>query len=113
MRVCLRTSCACWAVYDRGDAARRNRYRDAFTIALAVLPALFYWLFTSPVQMVVAGGLAQMLMLPLIGLAVVYLRHAHLPRELAPSTADDDGVLGVDGRDGQRCGVHVWMTVAT
>ncbi len=71
--------------YDRGDAARRNRYRDAFTIALAVLPALFYWLFTSPVQMVVAGGVAQMLMLPLIGLAVIYLRHAHLPRELAPS----------------------------
>jgi hypothetical protein len=35
--------------------------------------------------MVVAGGIAQALMLPLIGIAAVYLRHAALPRELQPS----------------------------
>ena len=37
--------------------------------------------------MVVAGGVAQALMLPLIGFAAIYMRHTHLPRELQPSLA--------------------------
>jgi hypothetical protein len=39
----------------------------------------------SPVKMVVAGGLAQAMMLPIIGIATLYLRHRHLPKEIAPS----------------------------
>jgi hypothetical protein len=74
-------------LYARTDIRRRTFYRSAFTIALASIPAIFYWTWRSPVQMVVAGGLAQMMMLPLIGLAAVYLRHVHLPRDLAPSIA--------------------------
>ena len=35
--------------------------------------------------MVVAGGVAQALMLPLIGAAAVYLRHRRVPAELQPS----------------------------
>ena len=35
--------------------------------------------------MVVAGGIAQALMLPLIGTAAVYLRHRQLPAEVQPS----------------------------
>jgi len=50
-----------------------------------VLPAVFYWTIGNPVQMVVAGGIAQAVMLPIIGLAAVYLRHARVPKELAPS----------------------------
>ena len=53
--------------------------------SLAAAPALFYWLFESPVRMVVAGGVAQALMLPLIGLAAIYLRHTQIPEELRPS----------------------------
>ena len=45
----------------------------------------FYWFLRSPVQMVVAGGIAQALMLPLIGMAVIYLRHTQLPDEIRPS----------------------------
>ena len=52
---------------------------------LATLPAVFFWLFESPVRMVVAGGVAQALMLPLIGFAAIYVRHTRLPRELQPS----------------------------
>jgi hypothetical protein len=37
--------------------------------------------------MVVAGGIAQALMLPLIGFAAIYVRHTALPRELQPSSA--------------------------
>jgi manganese transport protein len=73
--------------YDRADAAERRRWRQVFVVVLATLPAIFYWLFKSPVQMVVAGGLAQTLMLPIIGLASVYLRHRHVPPEVAPSAA--------------------------
>ncbi len=35
--------------------------------------------------MVVAGGLAQALMLPLIGFAAIYLRHREVPEDIQPS----------------------------
>jgi hypothetical protein len=72
-------------VYRREDSAARVRWRDRFVVVLATLPALLYWFFESPVQMVVAGGVAQALMLPLIGLAAIHVRHTGLPRELQPS----------------------------
>jgi Mn2+/Fe2+ NRAMP family transporter len=71
--------------YPRDDAASRRRWRDRFVVALATIPALFYWLFESPVRMVLAGGVAQALMLPVIGLAVTYLRHTSVPPEIRPS----------------------------
>jgi manganese transport protein len=74
-------------VYPREDAAARLRWRNRFVVALATLPAVFYWLFESPVRMVVAGGVAQALMLPLIGFAAIHVRHTRLPRELQPSAA--------------------------
>lgn len=72
-------------VYPREDAVTRRRWRNRFVIVLSAVPAGFYWLIESPVQMVVAGGLAQAFMLPLIGLAAIYLRHTHVPPEIRPS----------------------------
>jgi hypothetical protein len=37
--------------------------------------------------MVVAGGVAQAFLLPLIGFAAIYLRHTHLPPDIRPSPA--------------------------
>jgi len=74
-------------VYPREDAPTRLMWRNRFVIVLASVPAIFYWLFESPVRMVVAGGVAQALMLPLIGLAAIYMRHTQLPRDLQPATA--------------------------
>jgi Mn2+/Fe2+ NRAMP family transporter len=74
-------------IYRRDDAEARRRWRDRFVVLLATLPALFFWLFESPVRMVVAGGVAQALMLPLIGFAAIYVRHTGLPRELQPAIA--------------------------
>ena len=71
--------------FAREDGAARGRWRDINTVILAVVPAVLFWIFGSPVQMVVVGGVAQALMLPLIGLAAVYLRHRHVPAELQPS----------------------------
>jgi manganese transport protein len=72
-------------VYLRDDTHSRRRWRNRFLIALSVIPAVFYWFIESPVQMVLAGGLAQAALLPLIGLAAIYLRHAHLPADIRPS----------------------------
>jgi manganese transport protein len=71
--------------FARADGAARGRWRDINTVILATLPAILFWTIGSPVRMVVAGGLAQALMLPLIGLAAVYLRHRRLPPDLQPS----------------------------
>ena len=35
--------------------------------------------------MIVAGGVAQAMMLPVIGVGTLYLRHRHLPSSIAPS----------------------------
>ena len=74
-------------VYAREDGAARIRWRNRFVIILSVIPVTFYWFLRSPVQMVIAGGIAQALMLPLIGGAVIYLRHTQLPRDIQPSFA--------------------------
>jgi len=71
--------------YPREDADSRRRWRNRFVVALSVVPVMFYWFLRSPVQMVVAGGVAQALMLPLIGGAVIYLRHTQLPDEIRPT----------------------------
>jgi hypothetical protein len=42
--------------------------------------------------MVVAGGVAQALMLPLIGFAAIYVRHTQLPRGLQPSVPTTIGL---------------------
>ena len=72
-------------VYARDDAAARRRWRNGFLVALACIPPIFYWFIESPVQMVLAGGLAQAAMLPLIGMAAIYLRHRHVPKDIQPA----------------------------
>jgi Mn2+/Fe2+ NRAMP family transporter len=72
--------------YARDDAVSRLRWRNRFVVILATVPAILYWFLASPVQMVVAGGVAQALMLPLIGVAAVYLRYTDVPPDIRPST---------------------------
>jgi divalent metal cation (Fe/Co/Zn/Cd) transporter len=52
---------------------------------LTVLPVLLYLVFASPVKMVVAGGIVQSVMLPVVGFGTLYLRYRRLPADLAPS----------------------------
>lgn len=84
--------CRIMGLFTREDVAARARYRRLFTIVLVVCPAMLYLLVASPVQMVVFGGIAQSLMLPLIGIGTVYLRHRHLPREVQPSAFVTSGL---------------------
>jgi manganese transport protein len=73
--------------FDRTDAESRLVWRNRFVVVLSVVPVVLFWFVQSPVQMVVMGGIAQALMLPLIGLAAVYLRHNRLPPDVQPSAA--------------------------
>jgi Mn2+/Fe2+ NRAMP family transporter len=73
--------------YARDDHAARVRMRRRFVVVLTVVPAVLYFLFTSPVSMVVVGGMAQSILLPLAALGTVYLRHRRLPAELLPRPA--------------------------
>ena len=79
--------CRLLGLFRRDDAAARLRWRQVFVLVLTLIPVGLYWLFASPVKMVVAGGIAQALMLPLVGAGAVWLRHRRLPPELAPSAA--------------------------
>jgi manganese transport protein len=72
-------------VYARDDSSSRLRWRNRFLIILSVIPPVLYWFIESPVQMVLAGGVAQAAMLPLIGIAAIYLRHRHLPESMQPA----------------------------
>lgn len=72
-------------VFRADDAAARVRYRNIFIVALTVIPVILILNLTDPVQMVRIGGISQAMMLPVIGLGAVYLRHRHLPKDIAPS----------------------------
>jgi manganese transport protein len=76
--------CRLMGFFRPDDYAKRVRYRQGFVVFLTVVPALLFILVQSPVRMVIAGGLAQSLMLPVIGIGTLYLRHRHLPGEIAP-----------------------------
>jgi Mn2+/Fe2+ NRAMP family transporter len=72
-------------MFAADDYEQRRRHRNILIVGLSVFPVLLFFLFESPVSMVIAGGVAQAMMLPVIGLSTLYLRHRHLPRTLAPS----------------------------
>ena len=71
-------------VFKADDYASRRRYRNTFVVVLSVIPAVLFFLVESPVNMVIAGGLAQAMMLPVIGISTLYLRHCHLPKVMTP-----------------------------
>jgi len=77
--------CRLMGLFEKGDYPRRLVFRQRFVVILSVVPVALFLLFESPVKMVVAGGIAQSLMLPVVGLGTVYLHHRHLPPEIAPS----------------------------
>lgn len=72
--------------FDHTDYAARVRYRRGFVLFLTIFPVCLFMLVQSPVKMVVAGGVVQALMLPIIGVGTLVLRHRHLPVEVRPSS---------------------------
>jgi Mn2+/Fe2+ NRAMP family transporter len=71
--------------FDHTDYTARVRFRRGFVLFLTIFPVCLFMLVQSPVKMVVAGGVVQALMLPVIGIGTLYLRHRQLPEEIKPS----------------------------
>ena len=63
----------------------RVKYRIRMVVALTVIPVCLFYINRDPVKMVFIGGMAQFLLMPVIGIGTVYLRHKHLPKDIAPS----------------------------
>jgi manganese transport protein len=72
-------------IFKADDYSRRLRYRNIFVVLLTAIPVFLYLIIEAPVQMVVAGGIAQAMMLPVIAISTLYLRHWHLPKIIEPS----------------------------
>ena len=70
--------------FKSDDYASRVLYRRRFVWFLTLAPVALFLLVQSPVKMVVAGGVAQALMLPVVAVGTLYLRHRCLPQEIAP-----------------------------
>jgi hypothetical protein len=77
--------CRMMGAFRADDYAARVRYQNRFVWVLTVVPVLLFLFFQSPVKMVVAGGVSQSLMLPVIAAGALFLRHRRLPEEIAPS----------------------------
>ncbi len=48
------------------------------------MPVIYYIALPELVLLVKIGGIAQALMLPILGFSVLYLRYEHLPKSIAP-----------------------------
>lgn len=66
------------------DKKARIPWIRFFVVIFASAYTLTFVLSTRPVAMVMVGGIAQTVMLPVIAFTVVYLRYRHLDRRLHP-----------------------------
>jgi manganese transport protein len=78
----LADMCRLLGLFRADEAERRLTYRRSFVVALALVPAALILAFESPVKMVVAGGVAQSMLLPMAAAGVLFLHHRRLPPEV-------------------------------
>lgn len=71
------------------DAAARERWITRFLIFYPLLALVLYLIFGDPALMVLLGGFAQAVTLPVISGAALYLRYRRTDPRLAPSRLTD------------------------
>lgn len=71
------------------DARTRPRWINRFCVFFPTLALILYLVFREPKTMVVIGGYAQAITLPVISGAAVYLRYFRTDKRLAPSWLSD------------------------
>jgi manganese transport protein len=84
--------CRLGGMFASDDLARRLAFRNRFVVLLTVVPVALFWTLESPVTMVMLGGIAQSLMLPVVGIGALVLRHRHLPPDIRPSPVTTAGL---------------------
>jgi manganese transport protein len=93
------------------DYPSRLRYRRRFVWFLTVVPVILFLVFQSPVKMVVAGGVAQAILIPIIALGALYLRYRHLPRECFPSWRMTTGLWLATAIIVCLVGYYIYLTI--
>jgi len=78
--------CGLIGVFDKKDYRARIRVMRMAVVFLLFLPSLYFMWFQEPLWMVKIGGVAQALLLPVIGFSTIYLRYVHLPTAIRPAT---------------------------
>lgn len=83
--------CRIWAdfvgmlgVYDKSDYGLRLRAIRVFVVLLLTVPCFYFMWIREPVLMVKIGGIAQAIMLPIIGGFALHLRYRRMPRSILP-----------------------------
>ncbi|MCY4187380.1 MAG: Nramp family divalent metal transporter [Bryobacterales bacterium] len=83
--------CRVWAdfvgmlgVYDKSDYRKRLQVIRVFVVLLLVVPCLYFMWIREPVLMVKIGGIAQAIMLPVIGGFAIFLRYRRMPGSVLP-----------------------------
>lgn len=78
--------CGLIGVFDKKNYRARIGAMRIAVVFLLFLPSLYFMWFQKPVWMVKIGGIAQALLLPVIGFSTIYLRYVHLPTAIRPAT---------------------------
>ena len=76
---------------EEGEASR-ERWRLGFRWALPSVCLVVYVLWPQPVMLVLLGGVAQALLLPVLGGAALYFRYRRTPEGLRPGRLWDVGL---------------------
>ena len=70
-------------MFDRHNLTRRRQLISALCVFIPVFSTAVYLMYGTPVVFVMIGGISQALMLPLIGIAVMYFAYRRTDRRLA------------------------------
>ena len=83
--------CRVWAdligmfgVYDRANYKHRLQAVRIFVVILLTVPCFYFMWIKEPVLMVKIGGIAQAIMLPVIGGFALFLRYKRMPSSILP-----------------------------
>lgn len=85
---------AALGAFPRADIAARRRYARGWVLGYPVLGALCYFWLKNPVVMLMIGGAAFAVQLPVVMAATMWLRHKHLDPRL---------------RSGRLAGTMLWV----
>jgi len=77
----------------REDAASQRRAVQVLGAVIPLFGALAFALVRAPEKLILASGVAQALMLPVLGLTALWLRYRRTPRSLAPGLLWDIGLV--------------------
>lgn len=75
--------------FTKKDEATRNRWIKFLCAVLPIMQLITYVVIPDPVMLVIVAGLAQAILLPMLGYAALYYRYRHCDPRIAPGKVWD------------------------